>query len=37
MVEFFNPDLTPYQFHGRDHYLQLMLVCEGQRAVLSCT
>lgn len=37
MVEFFNPDLTPYQFHGRDHYLQLMLVCEGNRAILSCS
>ena len=37
MVEFFNPDLTPYQFHGRDHYLQLMMVCEGNRAILSCS
>ena len=36
-VEFFNPDLTPYQFHGREHYLQLLVVCEGQRAMLSCT
>ncbi len=37
MVEFFNPDLTPYQFHGREHYLSLMLVCEGNRAILSCS
>ena len=36
-VQFFNPDLTPYEFHGRDHYLQLMMVCEGNRAMLSCT
>ena len=35
-VEFFNPDLTPYNFHGCDHYLSLLFVCEGDRAVLSC-
>lgn len=35
-VEFLNPDLTPYEFHGGDHYLTLMFVCEGDQATLSC-
>ncbi len=36
-VEFLNPDLTPYNFHGKDHLLTLVFVTEGDQALLSCS
>lgn len=36
-VEILNPDLTPYHFHGQDHYLTLNFVTEGDQALLSCS
>jgi hypothetical protein len=36
-VEFLNPDLTPYQFHGKDHLITLVFVTEGDQALLSCS
>lgn len=35
-VEFLNPDMTPYHFHGCDHCINLVFVCEGDQALLSC-
>jgi len=36
-VEFLNPDLTPYHFHGKDHLITLVFVTEGDQALLSCS
>jgi len=36
-VEFLNPDLTPYNFHGKEHGLTLVFVYDADTALLRCS